>query len=195
MSVVQESQVCPLIPRERQNFPESHTQYTSAFVLLASIGSHGYWGIDFWLLAQCPFLPLPYQQNLDFFQSCNTALKKMHIFRDFPGGPVATTSHSPCRGPRFHPWSGNWIPRAATKTWCSRINEDEKKYTSSQVRLAKSTPNKQNQDAQHESSILTQNRACGLPEVWVEWNVPYILPGTLIPGFLEGSMTMKEIVF
>ena len=26
---------------------------------------------------------------------------------DFPGGPVAKTLHSQCRGPMFHPWSGN----------------------------------------------------------------------------------------
>ena len=26
---------------------------------------------------------------------------------DFPGGPVAKTLHSQCRGPRFDPWSGN----------------------------------------------------------------------------------------
>ena len=27
--------------------------------------------------------------------------------RDFPGGPVAKTAPSRCRGPRFHPWSRN----------------------------------------------------------------------------------------
>ena len=27
--------------------------------------------------------------------------------RDFPGGPVAKTPCSQCRGPRFDPWSGN----------------------------------------------------------------------------------------
>ena len=26
---------------------------------------------------------------------------------DFPGGPVAETLHSQCRGPRFDPWSEN----------------------------------------------------------------------------------------
>ena len=26
---------------------------------------------------------------------------------DFPGGPVARTLCSQCRGPRFDPWSGN----------------------------------------------------------------------------------------
>ena len=34
----------------------------------------------------------------------------------FPGGPVAKTLHSQCREPGFDPWSGNWIPRAATKS-------------------------------------------------------------------------------
>ena len=34
----------------------------------------------------------------------------------FPGGPVSKTLHSQCRGPGFDPWSGNWIPRAATKS-------------------------------------------------------------------------------
>ena len=27
--------------------------------------------------------------------------------RDFPGGPVAKSLRSPCRGPGFDPWSGN----------------------------------------------------------------------------------------
>ena len=33
----------------------------------------------------------------------------------FPGGPVAKTPCSPCRGTGFDPWSGNKIPHAATK--------------------------------------------------------------------------------
>ena len=44
-------------------------------------------------------------------------------FRDFLGGPVAKTLSSQCREPRFDPWSGDWIPRAATKTWHSQINK------------------------------------------------------------------------
>ena len=35
---------------------------------------------------------------------------------DFPGCSMAKTSSSQCRGPRFNPWSGNWIPYAATKS-------------------------------------------------------------------------------
>ena len=35
---------------------------------------------------------------------------------------MAKTLCSPGRGPRFHPWSGNWISHAATKTQRSQIN-------------------------------------------------------------------------
>ena len=34
---------------------------------------------------------------------------------DLPGGPVAKTLCSQCRGSGFGPWSGNWILHAATK--------------------------------------------------------------------------------
>ena len=59
-----------------------------------------------------------------------------HSSWDFPGGPVAKTPRSQCRGPGFDPWSGNKIlhaasksshattedPSAATRTPSSRIN-------------------------------------------------------------------------
>jgi len=32
---------------------------------------------------------------------------KKQTTRDFPGGPVARTPRSQCRGPRLDPWSGN----------------------------------------------------------------------------------------
>ena len=32
---------------------------------------------------------------------------KYHLLRVFPGGPVAETPHSQCKGPEFDPWSGN----------------------------------------------------------------------------------------
>ena len=38
------------------------------------------------------------------------------LTRDFPGGPEPRTLCSQCRGPRFDPWSGNYIPHAATKS-------------------------------------------------------------------------------
>ena len=47
---------------------------------------------------------------------------------DFPGGPVAETPGSHCRGPGFDLWSQNQIPHATaqslhaiTKAWCSQI--------------------------------------------------------------------------
>ena len=59
------------------------------------------------------------------------------IFRDDPGGPVALTPRSQCRGPRFEPWLGNYIlhttaksshlqlncPRATTYPWCDQVRE------------------------------------------------------------------------
>ena len=56
------------------------------------------------------------------FEACEGLLKEAQKqyqklpYRDFPGGPVAKTLHSQCRGPRFDPWSGNWIPHAKTKS-------------------------------------------------------------------------------
>ena len=48
---------------------------------------------------------------------------------DFPGGPVAKTLRSQCKGPRIDPWSENQIPQAtaksshaSTKTRQSQIN-------------------------------------------------------------------------
>ena len=40
--------------------------------------------------------------------------------KDFPGGPVAKTLNSQCRGPGS-------ISHVATKTWCSQINKFFKK--------------------------------------------------------------------
>ena len=39
----------------------------------------------------------------------------------FPGGPVANTLCSQCRGPGFDPWLGN-VPHAAIKTQHNQIN-------------------------------------------------------------------------
>ena len=78
-----------------------------------------------------------------FLHCCAINLQNFFILenwnsRDFPGGPVAKTPRSQCRGPGFDPWSGNWIlhaatksshaaakkiPHAATKTWHSQINK------------------------------------------------------------------------
>ena len=43
--------------------------------------------------------------------------------QDFPGGPAAKTPCSQCRGPRFNPWSGNYIPHASTKNSHARTKD------------------------------------------------------------------------
>ena len=49
------------------------------------------------------------------FKSIRTAMiKRKENNKDFPGGPVAEAPGSQCRGPRFHPRSGN--PHATTKS-------------------------------------------------------------------------------
>ena len=40
---------------------------------------------------------------------------KTEMVQDFPGGPVAKTLPSQCRGLGFDPWSRNQIPHATTK--------------------------------------------------------------------------------
>ena len=60
-------------------------------------------------------------------------LAKLKIqLRDFPGGPVAKTLPSQCRGPGFNPWSGNQVPHAAiqssqqaTKTPCATMKVED----------------------------------------------------------------------
>ena len=54
------------------------------------------------------------------------------IMQDFPGGPVAKTPHSQCRGPGFIPGQGTGshmpqlkIPCATMKTQCSAINKQK----------------------------------------------------------------------
>ena len=44
--------------------------------------------------------------------------------RDFPGGPEAKNPSVQCRGLELDPWSGNYIPHATAKTWCSQINKE-----------------------------------------------------------------------
>ena len=42
---------------------------------------------------------------------------------NFPGGPMAKTPHSQCRGPGFDPWSGNQVPHAKTKSSHTTTNK------------------------------------------------------------------------
>ena len=41
------------------------------------------------------------------FADHNSMRLEINYKRDFPGGPVAKTPCSQCRGLGFHPWSGN----------------------------------------------------------------------------------------
>ena len=44
---------------------------------------------------------------------------------DLPGGPLARTLICQYRGPGLHPWSGNLIPRATTKSLHAIIKDSE----------------------------------------------------------------------
>ena len=46
--------------------------------------------------------------------------------RDVPRGPVAKPLSSQCKGPRFNPWSGSYIPHATTKTQSSQKKKKKK---------------------------------------------------------------------
>ena len=57
---------------------------------------------------------------------------QVHKPREFPGGPVAKTPHSQCRGPGINPWLGKYMPHAATKDpACCNKN---RRYCVSQLR-------------------------------------------------------------
>ena len=45
---------------------------------------------------------------------------------DFPGGPVTKTPHTQCKGSRFYPWSGYYIPHAPPK--CSHVATKDPSY-------------------------------------------------------------------
>ena len=47
--------------------------------------------------------------------SNTVGLVKDRGYGDFPGGPVAKTPCSQCKGPEFNSWSGNQIPHATGK--------------------------------------------------------------------------------
>ena len=57
--------------------------------------------------------------DLTYFSLKSYDIKLYHIIShtlwDFLGGSVAKTLRSQCRELGFNPWSGNWIPYAASK--------------------------------------------------------------------------------
>ena len=63
---------------------------------------------------------------------------KQGVETDFPGGPVAKTPGSQCRGPGFNPWSENCIPHDATARfrvpqWRGKIPHDATEAWHSQI--------------------------------------------------------------
>ena len=64
---------------------------------------------------------------------------------NFPS-PLAKTPCSQCKGPGFHPWPGNHIPQAVTKTQHSQIKKEKKRenfkkiamrYDNTPIKIAK----------------------------------------------------------
>ena len=53
--------------------------------------------------------------------------------REFPGGPVAETPRSQCRGPGFDPGSGNQISHAATKRSCKPQLKQRNPYAATKI--------------------------------------------------------------
>ena len=77
-----------------------------------------------------------------------------------PGGPMAETLRSQCRGPGFHPWSGNLVPHCATKYPACR-NKDQR-FCVQQLRpSAVKQANKQQEFiSQKFRRLRTQRSAC-----------------------------------
>ena len=65
----------------------------------------------------------PDQHSQIFWCQDSFHSSKLSRSQDFPGGPVAKTLSSQCKGPGFNPWSGNWIPHVTTKSWYRQINK------------------------------------------------------------------------
>ena len=82
------------------------------------------WKASYTILINQPQLPTAYLLTW--------ALIYKLLWWDFPGGPVAKSVCSQCRGPEFNPWSGNSIqqlkiPHAAVKTRTAKINKTKNK--------------------------------------------------------------------
>ena len=96
------------------------------FFMEGSLSKHNWLNLGHWRLIQSP-APLP---SLDVCVGRGTL--KVSTLRDFPGGPVAKISHSPCRVPGLIPGQGTGshmsqlgVLHAVTKdlAWC---NEDQR---------------------------------------------------------------------
>ena len=71
----------------------------------------------------CNWISLLYTRNwhniVNQLQFNKNKFSKRDWFKDFPGGPVAKTRCSQCKGP----WSGNYILHATTKAWHTQISK------------------------------------------------------------------------
>ena len=87
---------------------------------------------DYWEKYQYPHMCTWYQPNCRKWRVAKEAIDegergeckswlKLSIW-DFPGGPVAKTLCSQCRGHGSIPGQGTKIPYATTKTWSTQIN-------------------------------------------------------------------------
>ena len=85
---------------------------------------------------------------------------KQGVETDFPGGPMAKTPGSQCRGPGFHPWAENCIPHDATARfrvpqWRGKIPHDATEAWHSQIN--KET-NKRQKEKEPWRSLRVQKR-------------------------------------
>ena len=111
-----------------------------------------------------PWQPKQHQQGVSFPLSW-----------DFPGGPVVKTTCSQCRGLRFDPCSGKWIPCATARTWHS-----EKTQTRLPMVLIP-------QEDTKSRAQMTENKSGGSPS----HGMPTLIkPPSSFPAFVH---TQKEV--
>ena len=94
-------------------------------------------------------------------------LQYRNRLRGFPGGPVAKTPCSQCRGPEFDPWSGNEVPHDATKDpACPK--ED---WSSCMVKLRPAQPKKERKKRWADAGGSEFNICCAnqSPTAVLEW--------------------------
>ena len=74
--------------------PDQHTCWKKEEIYISP--SESDWNHEIFATTYYPFTLSP---HLSFF-----VIKKKLASRDLPGGPVAKTAHSQCRGPEFDHW-------------------------------------------------------------------------------------------
>ena len=96
------------------------------FLVLTSAGTY-LWSTGIWLWCNgCWLWGIPQIFLSTWIQKCLreltagnadplTSTQKTPV-GNFRGGPVAKTQSFQCRGARFNPWSGKWIPHSTAKS-------------------------------------------------------------------------------